>query len=67
MRYGGGHPVPVALLRELLECDPATGILTWKARADPREVFWSARYAGKRAGHFRQSQGQYYVSIYGRS
>ncbi|MBO0739542.1 MAG: HNH endonuclease [Alphaproteobacteria bacterium] len=65
-RYTGGHPVPVALLRELLDCDPATGILTWQSRPAPVGTFWNARYAGKRAGSLRRSQGRCVVNICGR-
>ena len=47
---------PVEYLRELLDYDPETGVLTWRER--PLEMFktergcnaWNTRYAGKEAG-----------------
>ena len=47
---------PIEMLRQLLDYDPATGVLTWKPR--PLEMFggdvricgtWNTRYAGKPA------------------
>jgi hypothetical protein len=37
------------LVRQLLDYDPATGVLTWRPRKHDRA--WSARFAGRQAGH----------------
>lgn len=49
--------LPIEFLRAILESDPKTGVLTWRAR--PRSHFkqqwtyerWKWRFEGKRAGH----------------
>lgn len=58
-------------LLALLDYDPATGALTWKAR--PREMFsserifrsWNAKHAGKPAFIMLGANGYYYGSIWG--
>lgn len=37
-------------LRELLDYDPKTGALTWRARTHLGSTWWNNRYAGKPAG-----------------
>jgi Demerecviridae HNH endonuclease len=57
--------ITAARVRQLLDCDPAVGILTWKFRPDgPRQ--WNTRYAGKRAGHLRKNDGYESVRIDGK-
>lgn len=47
--------LPVSMLRELLDHDPATGLLTWKVRpshyfdSEARQRAWNDLWAGKRA------------------
>ena len=58
------------LVRELLDYDPHTGVLTWKLR-DERRVpnlqernRWNNRFAGKTAGSVRQSvDGYRYIQV----
>jgi hypothetical protein len=51
-------------VRELLDCDPSTGTLTWKWRPDvPRR--WNTRYAGKTAGCLRKTDGYLTVRVDG--
>lgn len=55
------------LLRKLLDYDPETGLLFWRAR--PVEMFpnkskakrWNTRYAGKRAGNTKAYQKGYFA------
>jgi hypothetical protein len=53
-------------VRELLDCDPEAGTLTWRFRPDgPRQ--WNTRYAGKKAGCLRKQDGYETVRIDGKS
>ena len=45
--------ITISRLRQLLDYNPATGILTWKPRISPRG--WNAKYAGKAAGRDRHT------------
>jgi hypothetical protein len=56
----------VRRVRELLDCDPKTGTLTWRFRPDGLRQ-WNTRYAGKRAGCLRKSDGYETVRIDGKS
>ena len=57
---GMTHLPPIEVLRRLFDCDPLTGVLTFRSR--PREDFdhdrhwrmWLRRYEGKSAGSLRQ-------------
>lgn len=44
--------LPIERLRELLDYDPETGALTWRARLDyvGKRAAWNVRYAGQIAG-----------------
>lgn len=61
--------VSVDTLRELLDYDPETGILTWKRRN--RKHFsthnawatWNSRYAGKQAGAVHKSKNRRYRNL----
>jgi hypothetical protein len=44
-------------LRELLDYDPKTGALTWKARDPAPFPSWNKRFAGKEAGFARPTGG----------
>lgn len=50
------------LLRELLDYDPETGVLTWKRRIGKRAGSFNLRYAGTRAGTLR-SDGYIAVKV----
>lgn len=52
----------VARIRELLDCDPATGTLRWKERPDCPAF----KFAGRRAGTFDRTTGYRRVMIDGR-
>jgi hypothetical protein len=56
----------VKRVRELLDCNPETGTLTWRFRPDgPRQ--WNTRYAGKPAGCLRKIDGYETVRIDGKA
>jgi hypothetical protein len=58
------HKLTAKRVRELLDCDPLTGTLIWKARSDaPRQ--WNTRYAGKPAGCLRKKDGYLTVRVDG--
>lgn len=50
---GRSMPSPMRL-RDMLDYDAATGVLTWRSRATDR---WNARWAGKRAGTMQPGAG----------
>lgn len=51
-----------ARIRELLDCDPIAGTLTWRHRPTaPRQ--WNTRYAGKPAGTCTADDGYSRISI----
>jgi HNH endonuclease/AP2 domain len=53
-------------VRELLDCDPKTGMLTWRFRPDgPRQ--WNTRYVGKPAGTCIRPDGYAAIRIEGKS
>jgi hypothetical protein len=54
----------VARIRELLDCEPSTGILTWHPRSG--NPGFNARCAGRRAGTFDRTTGYRRVMIDGR-
>lgn len=69
--------ITAELVRKLLDYDPETGVLTWKARTPdmfasnryPRErncAIWNTRYAGKRTGCLGPD-GYVYVGINNRA
>ena len=68
MKINRDKELPISYLRECLEYNPATGVLTWRER--PLHHFknqhrcnsWNSRYAGKRAGCFN-SGGYLRISI----
>jgi hypothetical protein len=51
-------------VRELLDCDPAAGTLTWRPR--PGHPVFNARWAGKLAGEIDPSYGYVRVTIDGK-
>jgi hypothetical protein len=51
-------------LRELLDYDAETGVLTWRWRQDARPQ-WNGRFAGKRAGGLNRTSGYRQVVIDG--
>jgi hypothetical protein len=53
-------------LRELLDYDPKTGILTWKPRTGHEAARWNSKYAGTRAGS-RCPDGHILIKIDDRS
>jgi hypothetical protein len=61
-----------ALARELLDYDPDTGILTWRARdctwfdSDQDWRWWNKRYAGQRASSISKAGNHAYIKIFGR-
>lgn len=66
-------PIDAALLPELLEYDPETGVLTWKERgpewfkSETSARTWNARFAGRRALSSRDSRGYEAGKMLGRS
>lgn len=70
----GAHTCEIspALLRELLDCDYATGSLIWRPRDehlipnDKGRTLWNARYAGKAALNANHSQGYKYGNFQGK-
>ena len=58
------NSIDAALVRSILDYDPETGVLTWRARTDMRSQ-WNARFAGKVAG-YRNSNGYLRIWINGR-
>ncbi|WLW59841.1 HNH endonuclease signature motif containing protein [Achromobacter aegrifaciens] len=58
--------VNAALVRELLDYDPFSGVFTWKAREDaPKQ--WNVRYAGKAAGCVEGFYGYALIGIDGKN
>lgn len=57
--------ITVERLRELLDYDPVTGILTWKRRAgNTRKInAWNGKNSGKTAGSLRPD-GYIHISLY---
>lgn len=54
--------ITAAFVREALDYDPATGILTWRERPNgPRK--WNTRYAGKEAGTLNAASGYRTISF----
>jgi hypothetical protein len=53
-------------LRELLDYDPKTGILTWKLRTGHGAAWWNSMYAGTQAGS-RCPDGHILIKIADRS
>lgn len=57
-------PTP-AIIRELLDYNPETGVLIWRKResrwfnSDHRMKWWNTRFAGKRAGSLRRRKTGY--------
>jgi hypothetical protein len=51
-------------VRELLDCDSSTGILTWRPRSG--NPAWNTRWAGKQAGSLDRSTGYLRLDIDGR-
>lgn len=55
--------LPVSMLRELLDHDPDTGVLTWKVRplhyfdSEARRRAWNDQWAGKRALNTPDTKG----------
>lgn len=66
-------PIDAALLPELLDYDPETGVLTWKERgpewfkSDARAKAWNAQYAGKPAFTSAHNAGYWHGAILRRS
>lgn len=51
-------------LRDILDYDPETGLLTWKFRPE-HPTNWNNRYAGKTAFSYRSTRGYYIGAING--
>jgi hypothetical protein len=61
MRYR--NDITAEFVRELLDYDPDTGILTWKSRPSITNIgkCWNAKWAGKPAGSIRPGRYPYVV------
>jgi hypothetical protein len=57
-------PLTAEQLRAVLDYDPHSGALTWKARETWRHS-WNTRYAGKVAGTPTKPRGYIQIAIYG--
>lgn len=49
-------------LRDCFDYDPATGVLTWRHRAD-RAANWNARFAGKSAGSLDREASPFRMGV----
>lgn len=59
---------PVALLRQLLDYDPVSGVLTWRPRPEVHywDRSWNTKFAGKVAG-YHGSNGYIRMGLQGRT
>jgi len=69
------HHITPAIVRELLDYDPESGILTWRRRdrswftSDRIHKAWNTRFSGKPTGHVSTTSGEYrqvHVGLLGR-
>ena len=58
--------ISVKFIRDTLDYNPETGVLSWKERKD-RKVNWNHRWTGKTAGHVHEVTGHIIIQIKGRS